>query len=241
MFEHGSHRPPPRDAAREHRTGNAHAQRPSRVLPNRVVAPGAPGALQSPAPYRLGGKDPMTSHHVWAVIVSLALLSVAAPVAAQNSDVEQTKTEVKPDFKGTIGLGMIGAELGFVIPALAGAKGVWPYIVFPVAGAAGGAVAGYFLLEKGDGHPELAVATLTVGMALAIPALVATVAATAYRPPERIETAKGGPGLVRYAGGSLRLAPPAIATGPTITARQALRTGERRVSSLRVAMLSAQF
>ena len=190
----------------------------------------------------------MTSHHVWAVIVSLALLSVAAPVAAQDSDIMQTKTEVKADFKGTIGLGLIGAELGFVIPALAGAKGLWPYIVFPVAGAAGGAVGGYFLLEKGDGHPELAVATLTIGMALVVPALVATVAATAYRPPERIETAararelaKGGPGLIRYAEGSLRLAPPAVASGPTITPRQALRTGERRVSSLRVAMLSAQF
>lgn len=194
----------------------------------------------------------MTSHHVWAVIVSLALLSAAAPAAAQDGEVEQTKTEVKADFKGTIGLGLIGAELGFVIPALAGARGAWPYIVFPVAGAAGGAVGGYFLLEKGDGHPELAVATLTVGMALVIPALVATIAATAYRPPERIETTaararelalakRGGPGLVRYAEGSLRLAPPAVTSGPTLTPRQAMRTGERRVSSLRVAMLSAQF
>jgi len=193
----------------------------------------------------------MTSNHVWAVIVSFALLSslaMAAPAAAQDSGVEQTKSEVKADFKGTIGLGLIGTELGFVIPALAGAKGVWPYIVFPVVGAAGGAVGGYFLLEKGDGHPELAVATLTIGMALVIPALVATIAATAYRPPERIETAalarelaKGGPGLVRYDAGSLRLAPPAVAAGPTVSPRQALRTGERRVSSLRVAMLSAQF
>ena len=193
----------------------------------------------------------MTSRNVWAVIISLVLLGAlldSTPAAVQDA-ADETKTEVKPDFKGAVGLGLIGAELGFVIPALAGAKGVWPYIVFPVAGAAGGAVAGYFLLEKGEGHPELAVAALTVGMALAIPALVATVAATAYRPPEQIETArlrarelaKGGPGLVRFADGSLRLAPPAISSGPTLTPRQALRTGERRVSSVRVAMLSAQF
>ena len=134
----------------------------------------------------------MTSRNVWAVIISLVLLGAlldSTPAAAQDA-ADETKTEVKPDFKGAVGLGLIGAELGFVIPALAGAKGVWPYIVFPVAGAAGGAVAGYFLLEKGEGHPELAVAALTVGMALAIPALVATVAATAYRPPEQIETAR---------------------------------------------------
>jgi hypothetical protein len=186
----------------------------------------------------------MTSRNAWAVIVSLVLLGTAGPALAQDgSDAdegEQTRTELKPDFKGAVGLGLIGAELGFVIPALAGAKGVWPYIVFPVVGAAGGAVGGYFLLEKGDGHPELAVATLTVGMALIIPAMVATIAATAYRPPERIETAGGG-GLVRYSEGSVRLAPPAIAAGPTTSPRQALRTGERRVSSLRVSMLSAQF
>jgi hypothetical protein len=191
----------------------------------------------------------MISRNVGAVIVSLALLGTALPAAAQDASDESPDVQVKPDFKGAIGLGLIGAELGFVIPALAGAKGVWPYIVFPVIGAAGGAVGGYFLLEKGEGKPELAVATLTVGMALVIPAMVATIAVTAYRPPEQIETArvrarelaKGGSGLVRYAEGSLRLAPPAVSAGPTVSPRQALRTGERRTSVVRVAMLSAQF
>jgi len=192
----------------------------------------------------------MTSHNVWAVIVAVALMGAAAPAAAQTAtSTVQTKNKLSPDFKGSVGLGMIGTELGFVIPALAGAKGVWPYIVFPVVGAAGGAVGGYFLLEKGDGHPELAVATLTLGMALVIPAMVATIAATSYRPPEQIESARarlrelsaGGPGLLRWSKGHVLVAPPAIASGPTQSARQALRHGERRVSSVRVAVLSAQF
>jgi hypothetical protein len=185
------------------------------------------------------------------VAVCLVLASLTGSASAQDADEPtETRDELKADLKGMIGLGLIGAELGFVIPALAGARGWWPYVVFPVIGAGGGAVGGYFLLEKGEGKPELAVAALTVGMALIIPALVTTVAATAYRPPEQIqstaqlrarELARGGPGLVRYADGGLRLAPPAISAGPDHGAREALRTGEPRLSRVRVAVLSAQF
>ena len=137
-----------------------------------------------------------------------------------------------------------------MIPALAGAKGVWPYIVFPVLGAGGGAVGGYFLLEKGDGHPELAVGALTLGMALVVPAMVATIAATSYRPPEQIqsarakhlrEVAQSGDGLVRWSGESLALAAPSIAVVQSQSARAALRTGTQRTSSLRVSLLSGRF
>ena len=131
----------------------------------------------------------------------LAALACAAAPSAVSAQTKKTTSDttaqdayandaLSADFKGHIGLGLIGAELGLVIPAWAGARGVWPYIrVSPVVGAGGGALAGYFLLEKND-HAELAVASLVAGMALAIPALVATLAATAYEPDIESPTAR---------------------------------------------------
>ena len=187
-----------------------------------------------------------------ACLVALAtLLALATPAFAQDEDTMEIEPDpLKPDFKGAIGLGLIGAELGFVIPAVAGAKGVWPYIVFPVIGAGGGAVGGYFLLEKGDGHPELAVGALTLGMALVVPTMVATIAATSYRPPEQIESAsmvsrrelaQSGDGLVRWSGKELALAPPNITVAAAESPRTALRTGARRSTALRVSVLSGRF
>jgi hypothetical protein len=195
---------------------------------------------------------------VLAVLLALAALcALASPASAQRDPDEDEEEEpaaepapLKPDFKGAVGLGLIGAELGFVIPAVAGAKGAWPYIVFPIIGAGGGAVGGYFLLEKGDGHPELAVGALTLGMALVVPTMVATIAATSYRPPEQIESAsmvrrrelaQSGDGLVRWSGKELALAPPNITVAAAESPRTALRTGARRTTALRVSLLSGRF
>jgi hypothetical protein len=200
-----------------------------------------------PAPALRGGASSL----LLATLATLATLTAAAPAYAQDEDMPtQMEAPLKTDFKGAVGMGLIGAELGFVIPAVAGAKGVWPYIVFPLIGAGGGAAGGYFLLEKGDGHPELAVGALTLGMALVIPALVATIAATSYRPPEQIENAsaarqhavaQSGDGLVRWSGESLALASPAITVAQSQSARAALRTGTQRTSTLRVSLLSGRF
>jgi hypothetical protein len=191
-----------------------------------------------------------------AVVVSACALSPArvfAQPVGEPETVDQTTNPIKPDFKGAVGLGLIGAELGFVVPALAGARDAWVYIVFPLLGAGGGAVAGYFLLEKGEGNPELAVAVLTTGMALAIPALVVTLAATSYEPeaesprvrrePPRLAqaAAAAGPGLVRWSERGVLLAPPAIGVAETVDAREALRTGVARARTTQVALLSGVF
>jgi len=193
--------------------------------------------------------------------IAFAGACLCAPLRASAADDEPTDegdeeevatSPLEPDFKGMVGLGLIGAELGFVVPALAGARDAWVYIVFPVLGAGGGAVAGYFLLEKGEGEPELAVAALTVGMALAIPAMVITLAATAYEPeaeqpvssavPRKAAlAAAAGPGLVRWSERGLLLAPPGIVAGHSVSAKEALRTGVRRDRELSVAVLSGVF
>lgn len=194
-----------------------------------------------------------------AIAIGFALLAPPAQSFAQDEEEEgeeepapePTTDPLTADFKGMIGLGLIGAELGFVVPALAGARDTWVYIVFPVLGAGGGAVAGYFLLEQGDGHPEAAVAVLTAGMALVIPALVVTLAATAYEPEDEApstaavrrarQLAMAGPGLVRWSERGVVLAPPGIATGPTVSHAEALRTGATRTNSVRVGLLSGVF
>ncbi|HMI89851.1 MAG TPA: hypothetical protein VK509_00745 [Polyangiales bacterium] len=218
-------------------------------MSDRAEAVAVPGDVQ----WQPRKRAPIT--RVLAVSLALAAVCVtAAPAHAQDDEDEDVMAEPHPlraDFKGAIGLGLIGAELGFVVPALAGAKGVWPYIVFPVLGAGGGAVGGYFLLEKGDGHPELAVGVLTLGMALVVPAMVATIAATSYRPPEQIQTAsmarrraiaQSGDGLVRWSGEELALAAPNVTVTTAESPRVALRTGApRRTSGVRVSLLSGRF
>ena len=90
-----------------------------------------------------------------ALIVAAIFQVAASPAAAQVEP-----TPVEPDIKGMVGMGLIGTELGFVIPALAGGRDAWMYVVFPIAGAGGGAALGYFLLEKGASSPDAAVASL---------------------------------------------------------------------------------
>ena len=141
--------------------------------------------------------------------------------------------QVEPGFKGVIGLGIVGAELGFVLPAVAGLHETWAFIVFPIVGAAGGAIGGYFAFEQ-PGNVELSVTALAVGMALIIPSMVITLAATAYDPEDEgelvdgeavdadaggeIDTGEDGEfGVEGGAGGSVG-APPATEPAPAETA-----------------------
>jgi hypothetical protein len=180
----------------------------------------------------------------------IGAVSLSAPggVHAQKA----TPAPLSPDFKGAVGLGMIGAELGFIVPALAGAHDAWAFIVFPVLGAAGGAVGGYYLLEQGAGHPELAVGALVAGMALFVPAMVLTISATAYEPDEdelsasaasmrAAAAAAAGPGLLRWSTRGVLLAPPMVAVGPSMDAKQAFRTGASREQAWRVSLVSGLF
>lgn len=182
--------------------------------------------------------------------------------ASGNANAQSSSERVEADYKGMVGLGLIGAELGFVIPTVCGLDETWSLIVFPIVGAAGGAVGGYFLLEQGDGHPTAAVATLMAGMALVIPATVITVLATAYTPedesdpkapselslkvqarrPSAQQMARAaGPGLVRWSPDGVFLGAPAITpviSGPTTTAKGLVL---QQRTELRVALVSGRF
>ena len=154
-----------------------------------------------------------------AVISSFAM---PAPVSAQ----EGVFTDIRATPKGTIGLGLIGAELGLIIPSLAGLNEAWALSVFPVLGATGGALAGYYGLDR-NSHEKASVAVLTVGLAGVIPAVLVTVRGVRKERQERweptpqiqlrtqkqqraFETAEAGPGLLRRSRSGLRVAAPAV-------------------------------
>jgi hypothetical protein len=193
----------------------------------------------------------------WLQFIGVAVVCLGL-VALPASRAHAQGKPVAADFKGAVGLGLVGAEIGAVVPALAGVDGAWAYVVFPAVGAAGGAVAGYFAIDR-PGHVELSVAALTVGMALVIPALVVTLWATAYDPDDavdsgharagsprrattlsaraqkRIATASAGSGVVRLVDGQLGLAAPGVALVPSV------QRGEMRLSGVSVSLLSGRF
>ena len=183
-------------------------------------------------------------------LVILGLSGSASLAQAQNSKVEA-------NFKGAIGLGLVGAELGAVIPALVGVEATWAYIAFPVVGAAGGGIAGYFLLDKAD-NVGLSVVALTAGMALILPALIATLQLTSYDDDDQNQPAPGpfaaapakrratalqrarrqlaaGPGMLRVSEGRLALAAPGFELIPSL---QGTRSP---VSGMSLALMSGQF
>lgn len=119
-----------------------------------------------------------------ALALCLAIAAAAADpsvAAAQPMDPAPQRIEASP--KGLLGLGLVGAELGLTVPALAGLDDAWALIVFPVVGAAGGAVAGHFAIDN-RGNEKAAVATLTLGLALVVPSVVLTLWATRYDPDD---------------------------------------------------------
>lgn len=179
-------------------------------------------------------------------LVILGCLGSASLTHAQNSQVEA-------DFKGAVGLGLVGAELGAVIPALVGVEATWAYIVFPAIGAAGGALGGYFALDN-SGQVELSVVALTAGMALILPALIATLQLTSYSEDDQPPPAPGtfarakkpapatvarrqlaaGSGMLRVSEGKLGLSAPGLALLPGTR-------GDNAIAGLNVSLMSGQF
>jgi hypothetical protein len=153
-----------------------------------------------------------------ALAAVISLSTVPRTAEAQN-DLSATP-------KGTIGLGLVGAELGLIIPSASGLNEVWALTVFPVVGATGGALAGYFALDK-PGREKGSVAALVVGLAGVIPAVLVTVKGVReerqnrWEPTPQIqlrtekeqrafEIAEAGPGLLRRSRSGLRVAAPGL-------------------------------
>ena len=176
----------------------------------------------------------------FACVVALAAVMAlsASPRAAEAQVDPNAFDQVRATPKGTIGLGLIGAELGLIIPSVAGLNEVWALTVFPVVGAAGGALAGYFALDKpaddaapgsqtADRRRAASVSMLVVGLAGVLPAILVTVKGVReerqnrWEPTPQIElrsekeqrafeAAEAGPGLLRKTRSGFRAAMPGV-------------------------------
>lgn len=155
----------------------------------------------------------------FALLLAAAISTTTAPSTAAAQPAEPQRIDASP--KGLLGLGFIGAELGLTIPALAGLDDTWALIVFPVVGAAGGAVAGHFAIDN-RGNEKAAVATLTLGLALVVPSLVLTLWATRYDPDDEdaIESATSGEEAEGEEGEAADEAAPTEEAAPAAAARR---------------------
>jgi hypothetical protein len=207
---------------------------------------------------------------ILAVVAALVTGSALAPAKAHAQDpMEPTAEQVDASPKGLIGLGLIGAELGLTIPALAGLDETWSLIVFPAVGFAGGAVAGHYLIDQND-KEKVAVAMLMTGLALVIPSIVITVAATAYDPEEAFEdeedideaspgmeeeaeasaptqaethrqVARAGSGMVRVHEGGVALTLPGLSVGNVYTPDELARFGGEQATEVQLSIVSGVF
>src|SRR3954470_1313702 len=90
--------------------------------------------------------------------------------------------EVSPTGKGIVGGALLGGEVVDITMGIIGVQSGWPYFVMGGLGAVGGGIAGHFVEQTSTAEPS--VYLLAGGMALFIPALVVSLNATSYKPPE---------------------------------------------------------
>jgi len=193
-------------------------------------------------------------------IALAGLISLSAPVRQVEAQLDQVDFDtVRATPKGTIGLGLVGAELGLIIPSAAGLNEVWSLTVFPIVGAAGGALAGYFALDK-PGREKGSVATLAVGLAGVLPAILVTVKGVREERQERweprqqirvasrkerraVEAAEAGPGLLRRSRSGLRVGMPAVSVSTKAPAdpEAVAMGGLRERTELRLSLASGVF
>jgi len=206
------------------------------------------------------------------VVALAAVVSLSALPRVAEAQLDQaTLDTVRATPKGTIGLGLIGAELGLIIPSVSGLNEVWALTVFPIVGAAGGALVGYFVLDKpadqsttpgplGAPREAASVAALVVGLAGVLPAILVTVKGVRRERQERweptpqidlrtekeqraFETAEAGPGLLRRSRSGLRVAAPGLSFSRRAPqdAETARMGGLRERTEMRLSLASGVF
>jgi len=112
----------------------------------------------------------------------MGVLAAAGSARAQEQAAEGPRAPDGPVEATGVGIAggvIVGAELIFLLEAAIGVEPVWPWVVFPLLGAAGGGVGGYFLENA---SPEGAIALLVAGLAAIIPTAMAISASRAYDP-----------------------------------------------------------
>jgi hypothetical protein len=148
------------------------------------------------------------------VLLAFALVLLGGPIRASAQLPVGTQVETPP--KGTIGLALVGAELGLSLPAAFRVKNPWILSATGVVGATGGALAGYYLLDRRNtgATRALSISFISLGLAGFIPTTLLLVRASRYVPPSEepseVALADAGGGLLRYSRGRFGLGIPAV-------------------------------
>lgn len=186
-------------------------------------------------------------------------LVVATALASGTASAETGSETTKPGAKGTIGLALLGAEAVMTVEAIIGVKPWWGYAIGGGAGAVGGGLAGFFLIDKGQNpnKTEAGMAFLVGGLVFAVPTTLAILSATSYKPPknpevdtaareaslDRMQAAQfdPSPALVRVGHGGFAMEMPAVAVAPVFTEENRQIFGLPSATSVRVPVLNLRF
>jgi len=157
-----------------------------------------------------------------------------APSARADGD------DIKGNIAGTVGLGLLGAEVGlFLPPAFKLQDRWWAWVLFPTLGAAAGAVPAAILFDEGDPKPAVTISLLGAGMALVVPAIVGAVAFKNRR--DNAEPDYQGGAVIRLGKSGSRWGIPAIGAAPVYSAAEQSRFGLSQRTFLKLPLVSGSF
>jgi hypothetical protein len=169
------------------------------------------------------------------LVLAIGTLNTETAYAQQQGD------RVEGNIAGTVGLGLLGAEVGlFLPPAFNLQDHWWAWVLFPAVGAAGGAVAGAFAFDPGSPEPAVTVAILGAGMLLAVPAIVGASALSSARRANQIDEAQNG-GLLRFSKRGASLGAPSVTTQAMFSPAEQARYALPQKSSTRLTLISGRF
>lgn len=142
--------------------------------------------------------------------------------------------------KGTIGGGMLGAEVVMLTESAFRLRPGWMYVVGGVVGGGAGAYLGYRISDDSSNRPPAFL--LAGGIALIIPTVMGVLTATQYEPPEPLEredSESDEPGSDADDGARLEL--PSLAVAQAFSREELARFRVQQVNELHLTFLRGVF
>lgn len=164
------------------------------------------------------------------------------PNTTGNAPITTDGKDINGNVAGTIGLGLLGAELGLILTPTFGLQDHWwAWALFPTLGAAGGALAGGFAFDPGSPGPAVTVTLLGVGAALVIPAVVGALALRDRKNNKSMENRLEGGGAIRLSRQGTRFSIPDVSSRQVYSAAEQQRFGVNQRSAIQVSLVSGRF
>jgi hypothetical protein len=175
-------------------------------------------------------------------VTSHASAQAASDDAAGGTPITSHGHRINGNVAGTVGLGLLGAELGLILtPAFGLQDQLWAWIVFPSVFAAGGAVAGGLAFEPHSPPPAVTTTLIGVGIGLIIPAIVGAIALKDRRRSKALENRMEGGGAIRLSKKGADFHVPSMGPAPVYSAAEMQRFGVAQRSHFLVSLVSGRF